>query len=223
MSEVTKRQRQFGKIQELALQFLGGVGALKGMALNFGIKLNDESATKLRDSWRSANPWARSIGDKMNRAAMLAVKNPDREFTAGRVTFCASGDWLWCELPSKRLLAYYQPRIKWTLTPWDEEILALECLWGSARPKFGKKWTRRFMHGGVFLENFSQAVGADLLRHALVNCERAGINTLLSVHDEILVEGYKLPELSAAMLDVPSWADGLPVEGDGGTGERYGK
>jgi hypothetical protein len=46
---VTKHQRQAGKIQELALGFLGGVGALKSMGKGFGLVIEDDYGKVLRD------------------------------------------------------------------------------------------------------------------------------------------------------------------------------
>lgn len=224
MEEVTSQQRQGGKVQELALQFLGGTGALRVFARNYGLYFTEEEAQVMVDRWRDANPWARNYGNDLDRAALLAVRNPERWFKAGRVRFyCDGGDWLWMELPSGRWLSYYQPDSEMVETPWGEERMAVTVLWGSGKPKKGEQWPRRAYHGGMWIENATQATAADLLREAIVRSDDAGLDVVLHVHDEIVVEGYHETLLGKIMLTLPTWAEGLPLEGAGGMGTRYGK
>jgi len=224
MDEVTKPQRQAGKLQELALQFLGGVGALKVMGVNYGIHLTDDEAEQLRDSWRTLNPWAQKFGRELETAVFRAVMHTGEWYTAGRVSYAYDGgDWLWCKLPSGRLIAYYQPQLEMVETPWGDERMAMTCVWGAAKPKVGEKWPRRAMHGGLFIENVTQGTAGCLLRNAVVRCYECDVPVCLHVHDEIIAEGDHLDALRDIMLDLPDWAAGLPVEGDGGAGTRYGK
>ena len=60
-SGVTKSERAIGKVVILALGFGGSVGALKNMALNYRIHLDDAEARRIVDAWRDANPWAREF------------------------------------------------------------------------------------------------------------------------------------------------------------------
>ena len=224
MAQVTKEQRQAGKLQELALQFCGGIGALKMMGINYGLKITDEMATLYRDKWRAANPWATALGDLMNNQAMQAILRPQQWRQAGRVQFIYDGgNWLWMQLPSERLLAYYQPRIQTVKAPWGDDIRALTCVWGSGKPKHGEPWPRRAMHRGLWLENATQATAADILREAVLRVDDSGLDIVLHVHDEIIIEGYHEERLAAAMLKPPHWTEGLPIVGEGGSGERYGK
>ena len=222
--EVTKAQRQAGKLQELALQFLGGVGALKVMGRNYGLHIDDDEAQRMVDAWRVLNPWAKSFGNDLDRAAMLAVMHPGREYTAGRIVYIYDGgDWLWCRLPSGRYIAYCHPLIEYVPTPWGEERAAVTCIQGSLKPKRGEAWPRRPMHGGLWIENVTQGTAADLLREAIVRADDAGLDIILHVHDEIVVEGYHTQLLGEIMLDAAPWAKGLPLAGEGGCGTRYGK
>lgn len=224
MADVDKAQRQAGKVQELALQFLGGAGALQVMARNYGLYLDDHEAKRLRDGWRKANPWAQSFGGDLDRAAILAVGNPGIWYKAGRVRYAYNGaEWLFCELPSGRYLAYYQPRAEMVETPWGDERKAVTALWGASRPKKGDEWPRRAMHGGIWLENITQATAADLLRAAILRVEAAGLPIVLHVHDEIITEGYCVEQLGEIMMVQPDWSEGLPLAGEGDSGTRYGK
>jgi DNA polymerase len=217
-------ERQIGKVAELALQFLGGPGALHSMGPNYGVRFADEEAVRVRDGWRAANPWAKTYGKQLETAVRTALRHPETPVEAGRVLYQYDGRmWLWCRLPSGRLLAYYRPELVLTTTPWGEEQVVVETLWGSRRPKAGEPWTRRKMHGGIWLENITQAVAADLLREAIVRCNDADLPIVLHVHDELIVEGRDVDTLGRLMLEAPDWAEGLPLEGAGGTGNRYGK
>ena len=221
---VTKEQRQMGKVMELALGFLGGKGAMRAMAKNYKIHLTDAIAQDMVDSWRQANPYARDFGNDLDRAAILAVGTPGREFKAGLVSYTYDGgDWLWCKLPSGRYIAYGQPRREMVDTPWGDKRVAVTCLWGSVKPKRGQPWTRRSMHGGLWIENITQGAAADLLRDAVVKVYDAGLDIRLTVHDEIVVDGYHDELLGQIMLDVAPWAQAMPLSGDGGHGVRYGK
>jgi len=223
MSEVTPEQRAAGKVQELALQFLGGVGALRVMALNYGITLDEDTALHMRNVWRTSNPWAKALGDALTRAAIRAMQRPEQWQTAGRLRFISSRGWLWMQLPSGRFLAYHRPRIETVLTPWEEEISAVTCVWGAGKPEAGAPWPRRQMHGGIWIENATQATAADILREAVVRVDDSGLDIVLHVHDEILVEGLHKDKLASVMLVPPTWSTGLPIEGAGGSGVRYGK
>jgi DNA polymerase len=106
-------ERQAGKVQELALQFLGGVGALQIMARGYGMDLDEELAIRMVAAWRNANPWARDFGEDLNMAAWRAYFNPGQPQKAGRIIYQYDGKmWLWCRLPSGRLLAYLHPRVE---------------------------------------------------------------------------------------------------------------
>ena len=221
---VTKEERQAGKIQELAFQFLGGVGAAKVMARAYGIHLTEAEALKLRDAWRKANPWAQRFGKKLESAASKALRRPDQWFEAGRVAFAYDGAaWLWMRLPSGRLLAYFMPRFEQVEAPWGEMIEGITCVWGAGKPKVGEEWPRRNLYGGLYIENAAQAASADLLRDALLLCEDEDVPVVLHVHDEIVAQGSCYALLRDIMTDVPGWAAGLPLAAEGGEGERYGK
>ena len=115
-SGITKPERQIGKVAVLALGFGGSVGALKHMALNYRIHLDDAEARRIVDAWREANPWAREFwgahrdGESFGLwgAAMRAWEVPGQITTAGRIAFVYRDDYLggalFMALPSGRLL-----------------------------------------------------------------------------------------------------------------------
>lgn len=76
-------------------------------------------------------------------------------------------------------------------------------------------------------ENITQAVANDLLRHTLKRLEEEGLDCVLHVHDEVVLETAE-PEAAAAkllkiMTTAPAWAEGLPLNAEVATMTRYGK
>jgi DNA polymerase len=83
-------------------------------------------------------------------------------------------------------------------------------------------------YGGRLVENITQATCRDILRHAIVNLERAGYPVVLHVYDEIVCEIPKgwgsIEEFERIMATVPVWATDWPVRASGGwRAKRYSK
>jgi DNA polymerase len=205
-------------------QFGGGVGALQSMAANFDLEISDDYGKILRDGWRAANPWMASFGRKLEKAVTRAVKTPQVWHEAGRVAYAYDGtDWLWCKLPSGRLLAYFAPRFEDVVTPWGEPATVVTALWGGAKPKAGEPWPRRPLVGGLLIENCTQAASACLLRDAIRQCDAKGIEVVMHVHDELVAQNCDKNDLRDVLLNAPAWSVGLPIQASAESGVRYGK
>ena len=61
-------ERQVGKVQELALGFLGSVGAFEVFGKAYGIRVSESDARRMVDAWRRANPWAVAHGQALEVA-----------------------------------------------------------------------------------------------------------------------------------------------------------
>jgi DNA polymerase bacteriophage-type len=86
--------------------------------------------------------------------------------------------------------------------------------------KGSSQWGRVRTHGGVFVENMTQATAGDLLAYGSINSEKAGYAQILTVHDEIVTEdlpGNSPEGLVEAMCKLPDWAADFPI---GAVGER---
>ena len=72
-----------------------------------------------------------------------------------------------------------------------------------------------------------QGTGACLMRYAARNLRRRGMDAVMRVHDEVVIEGLDSFEafntFKATMLEVPPWAEGLHLNGSGWTAKRYAK
>jgi DNA polymerase len=225
-ADVDKEFRQSGKIAELSLQFGGSHNALIGMAKNYGVTFEEEDARDIVIRWRSANPWAQEIWDDYDRAIMDAVLNPGVPYEVGRVVYQSDGaNFLWCKLPSERLLSYPKPKFEPYMTPWGEERIGA-TFQSHFKPAAGEPPIRIHARGALLFQNTVQAVAADCLREALLEADDAGLNIVGHVHDEIIGLGPVSDgdRLNKIMLERPWWADGLPLDTGGvSTGKRYGK
>jgi DNA polymerase len=226
MGGLTRAQ---GKIAVLALGYNGGAGSLKAMATDRDfIEVNGEPMllANVPDEilyerfvwpWREAN----------SRIVRLWKLLENRFRTGGQV-----GDLLEFEkdrgnrdrllrLPSGRFIAYRdcgtQTRRKFNKRTNEWEKKQVLTFWSSAG-------YRADTYGGRLAENATQAVARDLMAEALVRLERAGLEVVAHIHDEIVVQGTKDVDLvSEIMCELPPWAEGLPVDGEGFATYRYKK
>lgn len=209
-------KRQIGKVQELALGFLGGPGAFETFGRIYGVRLSESEVKRAVDGWRRANPWAMHHGQQLEQAYLRAMRNPGHEFAAGRVSYLFDGQTLWYALPSGRVLCY--PNAK-----FDDEgnVTYSKASWKPAAD--AKEWPRARLWRGLACENVVQATAHDLLRVALRQLPEA----IGHVHDEIIVE-CKAEDAEAVskrvhsiMCTAPSWAQGLPLAAEGTVTTRY--
>jgi DNA polymerase len=210
--------RQIGKVQELACGFAGGVGAFASMGRIYGLLMSESDAKRMVDAWRRANKWAVPYWSGLEDTYMRAMRNKNREFTIGRVTYLFDGLHLWYALPSGRVLCYPFAR-------FDEEgnLTYAKASWKPAAD--AKEWPRARLWRGLACENITQAVANDLLRHALRRLD----DVVLHIHDEIVLEVPEDEAEAAAarlvqiMCEPPPWAAGLPLNAEVAIMERYGK
>lgn len=209
--------------------FGGGAGALLNLG---GAKIYPkgtpddviwEGLTSLVETWRVAHPhivsWWKQVHTAFDKGGPASRRIPVD------VEIVGNDRYVW--LPSGRALVYHNCRREY-VQPKDRN--------GKPLPYRRRAWVcdavvgngtqRRIVGGPTQVENIIQAIGRDLLTHALVNVERAGFRTVTHVHDEIVTEttgGLTVERLSSLMCDLPDWAEGLPVEAAGYTTQRYRK
>jgi DNA polymerase len=221
VDDVNSEQRQIGKVQELACGFAGGIGAFAAMGRAYGILLPEPQAKRMVNAWRVANPWATPYWQDLEEAYTRAMRNPNREFSAGRVTYMYDGLHLWYALPSGRVLCYPFAKLE------ADGITYAKSAWKPAAD--AKEWPRARLWKGLACENITQAVANDLLRNSMRICESEGLEIVLTVHDEIVLEcadedaERATKRLTEIMCTPPDWAKGIPLGVETNTMKRYGK
>lgn len=223
-----KEHRQVGKVAELACGYQGGVGAFQTMAKNYGVTISDDRAEQVKTAWRDAHVAIKQLWRDLEIAAIHAVARGGLQ-RVGKIAFKKAGSFLWCQLPSKRVLCYPYPEVAMKETPWStpEKPAFREALSYMSVNGLTRKWERCDTYGGSLAENVTQAVARDLLADAIVRCEAAGWKVVCHVHDEIVVEAplraFTVDNLASLMRAAPAWAEGLPIAVAGWAGQRYRK
>lgn len=243
--EVTKEQRQVGKVLELQCIYgTGGRGMRKSLR-NMGVErtlaecnayVKDfrETFSKYPEAWRT-----------IEDAVKYVVANPGKSQTAcnGKLVFAcgrAGGvPYLTMQLPSGRRIYYPHPTVKQEFKLYDEEEMEEEPwkreergYWTDAISFYGKvqttnRWGRVYTWGSRLFENATQALCADLLNRGCVEAERKGFPICMIIHDQALCETEAstgtLEEFMTAFCTKDEWAADLPLSASGDTAPYYMK
>lgn len=218
VSSLTKEspERQVGKVQRLACQYLGGAATFVAFCEIYGIDMPLDKAQEIVQNYRRGCPLVKSFWYAVQKAANKAIQNPGRHYEVGPFEYYMAGCTLNARLPSGRELKYYDADL--TDGPFGDEVIAIDQRSGM----------RRSIGLPTLVENLDQAASRDLLADALIRCDEAGLPVVLHVYDEIVLEVDEdnttaVDELKAIMCDPPAWAKGLPVNVEGGESRRYTK
>lgn len=207
--------RQKGKVAELACGYGGGVGALKAFGAD-KMGLTEEEMQNIVTQWRAASPTIPKFWRDTERAAKWALSQPGRTFSLPcGVKYRRDADALRCQLPSGRILSYWDARLD-----NDGNI----CFMGQNQTT--RKWEKTDTWGGKLVENIVQAYARDCLAVAMVRLDEAGYDITFHVHDEIIVEapdGSRWEDVAEIMGRPIDWAPGLLLRGDGYSTKFYMK
>lgn len=196
----------------------------------------------LKRMYREANPAIVQFWRDIEDAAMAAIRNPGKEFTAGPrgVKFSrnvetdnngnkVAGWWLRMTLPSGRVMSY--PGVGLSVskeTDEDGKVSTNVRIKYQGENQLTRQWGFQYTYSGKLVENCTQALCRDLLANALLNVEANGYQIVLHVHDEIICETpdtpeYNVAELERLMCELPEWAEGFPLVAEGAEMKRYAK
>ena len=213
--EVTKAQRQVGKVMELALGYQGGAGAFGVMAKGYGVDLEEEAIAEIIQSWRKAHPRTRAFWYQTQTLVEQAIRSPEQSYRYRGIVACVYGEQLYIKLPSGRYIIYQKPGFK------NKEL----HFYGLG---FSRKFEKILTYGGKLVENITQAVARDIIAYPMPLIEEAGYTIVLTVHDELVCEvdqgaGLTKEGLCSLMTAPMPWTEGLPLAAEGYTAERYRK
>jgi DNA polymerase len=226
ITKADKKERQIGKAAILGLGYQMGWSKFKDTAEKAGNVLTESFARTVVDVYRQKFVRVKELWSDQEKAAIRAVKAPDRIIHCGKTAWVKEDRFLYCILPSGRRLAYPDPEIRAKQTPWGVEVDGLTYM---GINQLTRQWHRQTAYGGMLVENIVQAISRDLMADAMLRIERTGkYRVVLTVHDEIIAEcgmqdAGDLKEFEALMAECPPWATDCPVAVEGWHGTRYRK
>lgn len=223
-ANVTKDQRQVGKVADLALGYGGGAGAFTNMAGNYGVHLPDDEVDTIVLAWRQARPAFEQWWSMLEYAALVALDQPGREVKVpiGRgfcteVTFVRDSVALRMLLPSGRAISYHNARL-------DLEAGASVPTAIYDKPEgYVETLDRK-----ILSNNLTQGLARDLFWEILVDVEPVEM-IVHHVYDEVVLEvpeeraQERLDQLLDRMRTAPRWAPGLPLDAAGYVSLRWRK
>lgn len=176
VEDVTKDQRQLGKVQELALGYMGGVGAFQDMAKAYGVEVSDKVADELKTKWRDKHPKIKKFWYELEDAAISAILEKGTSFAAGdHISFLYDGDFLYAILPAGGTIKYYQPKLRDVETPWGQGKKQITY----HASKGGSSSYREDTYGGKLAENCIAEDTEVLTDKGWVKIQNVTVNHLL--------------------------------------------
>jgi DNA polymerase len=186
---------------------------------DYGLPLHQWAACEyLKQQWRNAHPNISSLWSECETAFRLAYQTADVWFPAGKhLAYKRKGSWIFCRLPSGRVLSYIQPKI-------NEDGITYMCM-----DQTSHRWVRTKIYSGKFVAHATQASARDLLFQNMLKAKECGYTTVMRVHDELICEvpdeeKYSADELGAIIATPLPWCVDLPLAAAGyETNVRYKK
>jgi len=171
----------------------------------------------VKRGWRAAHPNISAHWGEIEDAFRSATQNPGKRFTARRLVFLRSGNWLRVILPSGRSLCYPAPQVA---EKGELSYMGVN--------QYTRKWQRVKTYGGKLFENVCQSVACHVMKDAMPGIENEGYEILLTVHDEVICEAPDTDEFNEIILSEllaanPPWAQDMPLAAAGFQGYRYRK
>jgi DNA polymerase len=232
LEDITKRDRQeSGKVPELACGYQGSVRAFQKMGAKSGVRVSDTHALTTVKGWRALNTEIVQCWWDLQDAAIEAVSNPGVQVPVlrNKVRYLSTGAYLFCRLPSGRVIPYASPSVAWksrVITVDGEEVEVNKrtvSYWGLDQ----KRWTKIDLYGGMQFNHIVQGTARDVMVEAMMRVEAEDYPLVLTVHDELLAEVAEsfgsADEFEQLMAVLPAWAEGLPLAVQAWEGPRYVK
>jgi hypothetical protein len=100
---------------------------------------------------------------------------------------------------------------------------------GTDRYSYRARSGRSSIYGPKFLENIVQALSRTMIADNMVTLRREGVRFVMTTHDEVVAvtREDEAPQILERMFQVmktpPAWAEGLPLNAEGGYSRRYEK
>lgn len=214
-SEVTKEQRQVGKVAHLGLGFGAGAPTFKKVAkLMAGIDLKDDEALNVVGTWRDeyapiVDGWA-SFQEHLPKILQGIESSID--------------PWGLCVTEKNAVRLPSGRRIHYPALVKERDVATGKSEWW-----YGQGRHRARIYAGKGVENLVQALARDIIADAALAFRRAtGLSPTLTVHDELV---YVVPDteadgllelLQGIMRTSPLWWPELVTWSEGDVADCYG-
>lgn len=215
--DITKEDRNIGKVAVLACGYGGGEKAVE----RFAPDMDAFTRQEVVDLYRAANKKIQKMWktlEQMFRYTLETKKTTTiKQYGIQLLKMSYKKGCMVLTLPSGRNIVYVRAKI----SPSGQHL--------SYEGKINQAWGTIDTHGGKLFENAVQAISRDLLLFALQNClDYYGSDVKFHVHDEIIVQAVNPDEKDLKffcdlMVKKPDWAIDLPMKADGYLTEYYMK
>ena len=226
--DVTKGQRQIGKVQELGLGYEGGVAAFLTFAAVYGLDLGElakavmttatpEALDNAIGVWGWAKKNKRTLG--LTQEVYVACEILKRAWRdahpATAALWKAAGDSVRAAIANPGetfpIGQHLKARAdgKWLrirlpsgryLCYINPQVDETGQITYFGVNQYTRQWGKIKTYGGKLVENGTQAFARDILAYNMPAIEAAGYEIVLSVHDELLTETPDSPEFNADVL-----------------------
>lgn len=240
-------ERQFGKQIILGAGYQLGPPKFIDYCAQSKIIIDLDTAKRGILGYRERHKPVKEFWYACENAAIAAMQNPGQVIRVNEhIAYKYANRFLFCQLPSGRLIPYPYPKLEWITREWvdvDEETGKIKTtkstklqLSYEEQNSFNKKWSRSYTYGGKLVENIVQALCRDLMAHAMRVVKKQGwFQLLLTVHDELVTDlpNWRISEMGGdkaayellcqLMCAKAKWAEGFPIAAEGATMLRYRK
>lgn len=216
VAKVTAAQRSFAKPVFLGCMFGMSARTLEAYVAHFGLTWADFGLQPegVVEHWREVHPLiasAHGLWEALEDAAWEVIRN-GADWSVGGLTFTREARDLLVELPSGR-------RVRYRNAEFVRERGRDQLVYRHRRQRV-RLW------GSKLAENLTQAVARDVLATKLCELEERGLEVVMHIHDEVVVEARAesaaLP-VKQILESPPTWAPDLPLEAKVRVAQRYGK
>ena len=235
--DISKEERFFGKSAVLGFGYGMGAPKFRATLEKQGVDITEDFATQCRDAYRLKNTEIRSFWYNLDKYVKGAIEtrgdspeplriNQEKGLMVFVDEDTSTDNFLSILIPSGRRLWYFQPDLEQdsykdvngkkktteNITYWTQSSV-----------------TRRFeevrTYGGKLTENVVQALARDVLVHSMKALDKAGYEIVMTVHDEVVIEGkdLDLQDIERIMATPPAWCADLPLTVDGFKSGRFKK
>lgn len=208
--EITKDQRFVGKTTILGCGYGMGAERFKEQLKSFGSDIDLDEAKRIIDIYRKTNDKIRTFW-KASQKALQNMFNNDRGAygTNNIVKYTANS----IKLPSGLYMRY--PKMETQQTEYGNQYSYI-----SRRGKVN-------IYGGKVTENICQALARCIIGEQMLAVAKR-YQVVLTVHDSIICcvpdeeIAVAVAYVEECMRKPPSWAEGIPLDCESGTGKNYG-